>query len=689
MIPPRISIVTPSFNQGQFLEECMDSVLSQKYPNLEYIVMDGGSTDNSIEIIKKYQKHLAYWQSKPDGGQYKAINEGFKKTSGEIMAWLNSDDKYHSAALLKVAYLFSNHKGIEWLMGRPTVFDRDGNFIYISAEYLPSYCREKYLFTTYREPCIQQESTFWRRSLWEKAGGMLRTDLDFAGDMELWVRFFRYAQLFTVEMLLGGYRLHGNQKAALFMDKYIKEADKVLDDEIVLFKKGKFTELLPMVDPVAVSHAEMKSFVSAIYDANTQPASKLSHDPDLAVTYYLKKAEQTEQFLRQTRERAERAEAELNSTGAELNSTRAELNSTRAELNSTRAELANIYESYTWKTVSILQKVLIRLIPEGSVRRIKNYLMKFKPRKKRKINENSKKIVYIGHSYHDRTKSTVFLIEYLKQFYDVEEILDESWQGKPFVDLSFIDENYLGVIFLQVLPSKKIIQNIKNDNIIYFPMYDQSGKLKLGYWSDYRNLKIINFSKDLHGKLERWGFESMFVQYFPKPDEFIPGNKNEVFFWQRRTQINIKTILKLFKKDDLKIHIHKTIDPSHEFIQPSREEEEKFKITYSDWFDTREDMWGVIKQKGIYVAPREYEGIGMSFLEAMAMGKAVIAVDNPTMNEYIEHNKTGYLFNLKKPVKIDLSNIEEVQKNTYKYMQEGYEKWEKDKIKIIKFIKQP
>ena len=220
-------------------------------------------------------------------------------------------------------------------------------------------------------------------------------------------------------------------------------------------------------------------------------------------------------------------------------------------------------------------------------------------------------------------------------------------------------------------------------------MYDMSERFDIGYWSDYHNLKIINFSKTLHEKLLKWGFESMFVQYFPKPDEFIPGNINEVFFWQRLTKLSINTVAKLFGKADLKMHIHKAIDPDQKFIQPNKEDEDKFQITYSDWFDTREDMWGVIKQKGIYVAPREYEGIGMSFLEAMAMGKAVIAVNNPTMNEYIENGKNGYLFDLENSKAIDLSNIEEVQKNAYEYMKKGYDKWEKDKIKIIEFIKKP
>lgn len=167
MIAPRISIVTPSFNQGQFLEECIDSVLSQNYPNLEYIVMDGGSTDNSVEIIKKYEKYLIYWQSKPDGGQYRAINEGFKKTSGEILAWLNSDDMYHQSSFYKTAHVFSKYKEIDWITGRPTVFDRDGNIVLV-FDYLPVFSREKYLNAGYSNPHIQQESTFWRRSLWKK-----------------------------------------------------------------------------------------------------------------------------------------------------------------------------------------------------------------------------------------------------------------------------------------------------------------------------------------------------------------------------------------------------------------------------------------------------------------------------------------------------------------------------------------
>lgn len=238
---PRVSIITPSYNQAEFLGECIDSILSQNYPNLEYVIMDGGSTDGSIDIIKKYEKHLSYWQSQPDGGQYSAINEGFKKTSGEIMAWLNSDDKYHPGALFKVAWLFSGNPDVEWLTGRPTIWGSGGECIHIEQR-LPTYCRQNFLDGRYNQPFVQQESTFWRRSLWHRAGGYLRSDLNYAGDLELWLRFFRYALLFSADTFLGGYRSYGNQKAQLHMDCYEAEAESVLTEERKLYSEGGHPE---------------------------------------------------------------------------------------------------------------------------------------------------------------------------------------------------------------------------------------------------------------------------------------------------------------------------------------------------------------------------------------------------------------------------------------------------------------
>jgi glycosyltransferase involved in cell wall biosynthesis len=246
---PTISLVTPSYNQGDYLDECIDSVLSQNYPNLEYIIMDGGSTDNSVEIIKKYEKHLTYWQSRPDGGQYEALNNGFSKSRGEIMTWLNSDDKFHPNAFFTVAGIFTLRNDVEWITGRLNTLNEKGEQSWI-CEYLIPWERSKYLKKEFMDPWIQQEGTFWRRRLWEKSGSILRADLDFAGDLELWTRFFRYAQLYGVDTLLAGYRFQPKSKARLFMDKYLQEANRVLDEEIKLFQNGVYKELLPSPEPI-------------------------------------------------------------------------------------------------------------------------------------------------------------------------------------------------------------------------------------------------------------------------------------------------------------------------------------------------------------------------------------------------------------------------------------------------------
>lgn len=404
-----------------------------------------------------------------------------------------------------------------------------------------------------------------------------------------------------------------------------------------------------------------------------------------------------ERQLSSTKEDLQNAESQVDTVFTRIFSLKKELHSAKAELN-------RIYTSREWKLVTNLHNLSQKIIPKGSYRRIsavstwrviksplrlvKIVRKSLKPKKRRKINSKSKKIVFIAHSYHKKTKSHLPITRYLKQFFDLEIHFDDSWQGKPFIDLSFINRSYLAVIFWQNIPPRNLLDKVKNENIIFFPMYDGVPH-NFEFWEEYRELKIISFSKSLHQIITKWDLDSLYIQYFPKPQKFTPGNNNEVFFWQRIKKINISTIIKLFDHRNIKIHIHKTVDPGFVFIKPSKEEEKKYSITYSDWFKTKDDMLNLIKKKGIYIAPREYEGIGMSFLEAMTMGKAVIAADNPTMNEYIKHNKTGYLFNLSNPQKIDLSNINKIQRNTHDYITRGYKKWNVERYKIVDFIKKP
>jgi glycosyltransferase involved in cell wall biosynthesis len=243
-LKPKISIVTPNYNGVLFLEETIKSVINQGYDNLEYIIIDGGSNDGSVDIIKKYEKHLAYWVSEPDGGLYHAIQKGFEKCTGEIMAWINSDDIYHKGALEIVAEIFSRFDNIKWLQGLPNSIDEKGRSVYLENN--TPWCKAKFLSQwsvsnlNYGEyKWIQQESTFWHRDLWNKAGGFLNTKLKYAGDFELWLRFFRYEELFTINALIGSFRLRkSNQLSLDHKTEYIDEVIELLNKEFNSLPKG-------------------------------------------------------------------------------------------------------------------------------------------------------------------------------------------------------------------------------------------------------------------------------------------------------------------------------------------------------------------------------------------------------------------------------------------------------------------
>ena len=205
---PRISVVTPSFNQARFLEPALRSVLDQEYPNLEYIVVDGGSADDSRAIIERHATRLHHWESEPDRGHAHALNKGFARSTGEIMAWLNSDDLYLPWTLRVVAEVFQRFPEVEWIAGVDAWWNERGELT--SAQVRP---RNVYDYLLGTEHCIQQESVFWRRSLWERAGGRIDEDLRYMVDTELWCRFFPLAPLHAVECVLGGYRRHSGNRA--------------------------------------------------------------------------------------------------------------------------------------------------------------------------------------------------------------------------------------------------------------------------------------------------------------------------------------------------------------------------------------------------------------------------------------------------------------------------------------------
>ena len=220
---PRITIVTPVLNQVLFIEETILSVLSQNYNNLEYIIIDGGSTDGTLEIIKKYEKDITYWVSEPDDGMYNAIQKGFDRSTGEIMAWLNSDDKYKPDCLQMIASIF-NDLELEWIVGIPSMYNKDSKCVKIFN--LERWSRSRFWIKDYK--WIQQENVFWRRSLWDKSGGQIYSELKYAGDFNLWCRFFNHTNLYSVNTSFAGFRLHGSQLSVDFKKEYESEAKKII-----------------------------------------------------------------------------------------------------------------------------------------------------------------------------------------------------------------------------------------------------------------------------------------------------------------------------------------------------------------------------------------------------------------------------------------------------------------------------
>ncbi len=180
---PRISVVTPSYNQAKFLTATMESIHSQNYPDLEHIVIDGGSTDGSVEIIERYADKLTYWISEPDNGQTDAIAKGFDRATGEIFCWLNSDDLLEPWTLAEVAEYFNKNPEVEFVYGDSLWIDDEGTTIKPKREHGFSH-----LVWFYDHNFLPQPSSFWRRGLYERVGGVDRS-FENAMDADLWARF--------------------------------------------------------------------------------------------------------------------------------------------------------------------------------------------------------------------------------------------------------------------------------------------------------------------------------------------------------------------------------------------------------------------------------------------------------------------------------------------------------------------
>lgn len=246
----KISIVTPCFNRSEYLNEAIESIVSQAGDfEIEYIIQNGGVNSEVNTILEawdakiKTKKHsikcndisFRYFNEK-DKGMYDAINKGFEKSNGDVMAWLNSDDIYLPGAFSTASTVFSRFENIHWIVGMKAQVNKKGEIIYTSYSsplaYSRNFIRKGLYHIHHREiglDWIQQEAAFWRRDLWEKAGRKVNSELNYAADYHLWKKMSEHSDLVKVYSPLGVFRRHGEQKTSHALDKYIMETSKIND----------------------------------------------------------------------------------------------------------------------------------------------------------------------------------------------------------------------------------------------------------------------------------------------------------------------------------------------------------------------------------------------------------------------------------------------------------------------------
>lgn len=231
MSKPLVSIVTPSYNQADFLEDTIRSILAQDYDNIEHIIIDGGSDDGSVDIIKRYEDKLKFWVSEPDSGQSDAINKGFSHASGDIMCWINSDDLLKPETISHVVSQLSPGKPC-WLIGRSELI-KNSNVISI-RDVQPL---EMETFINWHDQWFAQQATFWTRELWT-AAGPLDNDRHYIMDVDLWYKFFQIVEPMRSDKVLAAYRYHDEAKCVASES----EVDKEFSNWLTLVLKERLRE---------------------------------------------------------------------------------------------------------------------------------------------------------------------------------------------------------------------------------------------------------------------------------------------------------------------------------------------------------------------------------------------------------------------------------------------------------------
>lgn len=262
---PLISVITPSYGQAQFLEDTIRSVLGQDYPRIEYIVCDGGSTDGSVEVIRRYEDRIAWWCSEPDSGQSEAINKGFARATGEIVAWINSDDRYVPGAFQAVTEAFARHPEAGMIYG-------DLGIINEAGEAIDRFRTRPYVFADQltQRLTIPQPASFWRADVLRRLGGV-RTDLHYAMDFEYWIRIGRHYPIRHLDRQLAEFRVSESHKGGARADRWGPEFIRILDE---LYADPTAQRELAALKAGAYGNAYLQGALWYLYAGDTRTAGE-------------------------------------------------------------------------------------------------------------------------------------------------------------------------------------------------------------------------------------------------------------------------------------------------------------------------------------------------------------------------------------------------------------------------------
>jgi glycosyltransferase involved in cell wall biosynthesis len=616
---PLITYVTVVRNNAMTLERTIKSVQQQKYHNVEHIIVDGKSTDGTLDIILKYSDKLDYFVSEPDGGLYDALNKAIPLARGRFICVLNSDDWLEPNATDIVVKYAGNLESNSLLLTAAKVCDGE-----ITHHWMPAFVNPGSYFLCAND-C--HNAIYASKIAYEKSGpydGSYKIAADFKWIMTCLDAgaIFTYTKEATVNYSLGG-------TSGDFLQHSL-ECMRVVQ------------ERFPFLTQYEVSGLYHAFFVFSSEDnsyESNRPANITS-------------------FLR--------------------------------EIFAKYSDNSNFLNALGWASIVNLDHPADRNHSDTMLDNNSGVSKTTAPR-----------IAFVDHSFHSKTLSTDFLPEILRRHgCIVDYFWDGAWNNEASVQWQAVQDYDVVIMFQAFCPIEGQYYRHIHSNVVFIPMLDQFGIWQgplfnlTSYWEPFQGSKILSFSNAIHCMLMGFGIKSFFARYYPQipADDVVPGNGLHGFFWLRREeQIPWSTIKKLIgdtKFDSL--HIHLAHDPgTPEPIMPTEEDIERHNITFSTWFENKADFNNIVNRANIFFAARMEEGIGQSFLEAMARGQCVVAPNEGTMNEYIIPGVNGLLYNPKEPQHIDFSHVNKIGLQAKEGAAYGRALWEISEKDIVEFILSP